>query len=100
MHDLNKSIAYVERGLFRGLERRVTLPKGMPKPSIRAWRAPVTASDMVYPEQVFRPKDKPKDKLKAERDTSMTRLALTARALKVTIPLDAAGWWSAVAANC
>jgi hypothetical protein len=37
----------------------------------------------VYPEQVFRSKDKP-------RDTPMTtRLTVTARALKVTVPLDA-----------
>jgi hypothetical protein len=45
----------------------------------------------VYPEQVFRPKDKPKDTL---RDTSrgmpMTWLTVTARALKITVTLDAA----------
>ena len=95
MRDLYKSIDYIERGLLRGLDRKVTsLPKGMvPKSSIRAWRAPV-ANDDVYPEQVFGPKAKlrdeprnnsrPRDKPK---DRPMTRL--TARALKVTVPLDA-----------
>jgi hypothetical protein len=82
MRDLNKSIAYVERGLLRGLDRKVaSLPKGMvSKPPIRAWRAPASAADVVYPiEQVFRPKAKP-----------MPQLTLTARALKVTVPLDPA----------
>ena len=76
MRDLNKTIDYIERGLLSGLERTATLPKGMvSKPQIRAWRAPVIASEIkpVYPEQVFRPKDKPKD---TSRDTSMTRLTL------------------------
>jgi hypothetical protein len=78
MRDLNKTIAYIERGLLSGLERKAAPPpKGkVPRPSIRAWRAPIT-SDAVYPvEQVFRPKDKlkaqPKDK-----------------PVKVTVPLDA-----------
>jgi hypothetical protein len=100
MRDLYKSIDYIERGMLRGLERRPAssaLPKGMvaPKPSIRAWRAPVTASNakVVYPvERIFRPKDKPTKN--TSRDTSRdmpmtTRLTVTARALKVTIPLDA-----------
>jgi hypothetical protein len=88
MRDLGKTIDYIERGLLRGLDRKPAsaLPKGMvPKSSIRAWRAPVSASEPkpVYLEQVFRPKDKPKD-------MSMARLTVTARALKVTVPLDAA----------
>jgi hypothetical protein len=91
MRDLYKSIDYIERGMLRRLDRKpAPLSKGMvSKPQIRAWRAPVIASEIkpVYPEQVFRPKDKPKD---TSRDTSMTRLTLSARALKVTIPLDAA----------
>ena len=92
MRDLYKSIDCIERGMLRGLDRKATsLPKGMvaPRPAIRAWRAPVTASEPkpVCFEQVFRPKDKPKD---TSRGTSMTRLTVTARALKVTVPLDAA----------
>jgi hypothetical protein len=96
MRDLGKTIDYIERGMLRGLDRRKPAPspsppRGMvPKPSIRAWHAPVSVADagVVYPvEQVFRPKDKPKD---TSRGTSMTRLTVTARALKVTVPLDAA----------
>jgi hypothetical protein len=85
MRDLNKSIAYVEHALIRGLDRKAAPPKGkMPKPLVRAWRAPITSeADAVYPEQVFRPKAQPKD-------PSMAQLTLTARALKVTVPLDAA----------
>jgi hypothetical protein len=98
MRDLNKTIDYIERGMLQGLDRKPTpLPRGMvPKPLIRAWRAPV-ASDAVYPvEQVFHPKDKLKDTSRdTPRDTPKdmpmtTRLALNARALKVTVPLDAA----------
>ena len=94
MRDLTKTIDYIERGMLRGLDRKPasSLPKGMvaPKPSIRAWHAPVTASDTrpVRFEQVFRPKDKlTKDMLK---DNPMARLTLTARTLKITVPLDAA----------
>jgi hypothetical protein len=109
MRDLYKSIDYIERGMLRGLDRKpASPPKGMvSRPSIRAWRAPVTASSakVVYPvEQVFRPRTIParrensetKDKLTKDtsrdtsRDTHMTRLTLSARALKITIPLDAA----------
>jgi hypothetical protein len=98
MRDLHKTIDYIERGMLRGLDRKPAsaLPKGMvsPKPQIRAWRAPVTASnvEVVYPvEQVFRPKDKPKDISRNPlRNPSMTaRLTLSARAFKVTVPLDA-----------
>ena len=97
MRDLNKTIACIEHAMTRGLDRRATaLPKEMvPKSSIRAWRAPVTASDakVVYPiEQVFRPKNKPtKDTSRdTPKDTHMTRLTLSARALKITVPLDVA----------
>jgi hypothetical protein len=97
MRDLGKTIDYIERGMLRGLDRKPAsaLPKGMvSKPQIRAWRAPVTASDTrpVRFEQVFKPKDKPaKDTSRdTSRDTHMTRLTLSARALKITVPLDAA----------
>jgi hypothetical protein len=120
MRDLYKSIDYIQRGVLRGLDRKPasSLPKGMlpkgiapkgiapkgvaPKPSIRAWRAPI-ASDVVYPEQVFRPRVKPGDQPKdpsrdTSRDpprdnpksTSMTKRTLSARALKITVPLDPA----------
>jgi hypothetical protein len=91
MRDLNKTIAYIERGLLYGLDRKAapSLRGRPPKPSIRGWRAPVVASnaEVVCPEQLFRSKDKPKA---TSRDTPMTRLTVTARALKVTVPLDAA----------
>jgi hypothetical protein len=99
MRDLNKAIDYIERGMLRGLDRKAapSLLLKRPKPPIRAWRAPVTASNagVVYPEQVFRPKDKLKDKSKdtsrdTSRDTPMARLTVTARAIKITVSLDVA----------
>jgi hypothetical protein len=108
MRDLGKTIDHIERGMLRGLDRidrKATLPSKMttPRPSVRAWHAPVT-SDAVYPEQVFRPRTKPKAEPKAEpgdnpkdpssafppKSTSMTQLTLTAKALKITVPLDVA----------
>jgi hypothetical protein len=93
MRDLGKTIDYIERGMLRGLDRKATsLPKGMlPKSSIRAWRAPTSEPKPVYPEQVFRRRINPgllgKER---DKDNSMTRLTLTARALKITVPLDVA----------
>jgi hypothetical protein len=87
MRDLYKSIDYIERGMLRDLDRKAAPPSNVSpkqgKSLIRAWRAPVTASDVAvrHPEQVFRPK---------EKAPPMTRLNLTARALKVTVPLDPA----------
>jgi hypothetical protein len=104
MRDLYKSVAHIERGMLRGaLERKAaTLPKEMvvpkrepPKSSIRGWHAPVSATDIVYPEQVFRSKNKLKftsgntSSRDTSRNLSMTKLTLSARALKITIPLDA-----------
>jgi hypothetical protein len=57
-------------------------PREKPKPRSYAWRAPVTASDTKYPEQVFKPR---KDKL-----ITQAQLTVNARALKITVPLDAA----------
>jgi len=111
MRDLYKSIDYIKRGMLRGLDRidRKIPPApssnypGSPrqqreersKPSIRAWHAPVSEADAVYPEQVFRPKTKLKDTSRdtpktQPRDAPMTQLNLTARALKITVPLDPA----------
>jgi hypothetical protein len=78
MRDLYKSIEYVERALARGLERKTTPPKKKLKPSY-AWRSPVTVTDTQYPEQLFKPKEKP-----------MSQLIVNARTIKVTLPLDAA----------
>jgi hypothetical protein len=111
MRDVGRTIAFIERGMLRGLDRKLAatapsaLPKGMlpsgaisrgrvPKSSIRGWRAPVSASDaeVVYPiEQIFKPKSKPNDKPQdTSRNSSMTtRLTLSARALKITVALDA-----------
>jgi hypothetical protein len=97
MRDLYKSIDYIERGLLRrGLDRKATPPPptSLEKPSklsIRGWRAPVSAVDVVYPEQVFRQKPKPRDPPNdTPKDTAMAQLNLTARALKITVPLDVA----------
>jgi hypothetical protein len=77
MRDLFKAIARVEYAATRGLERPVVAPEKRPKPSSRVWRAPTTYTG--YPEQIFKRKDKP-----------LTRLAVAARALKVTAVLDVA----------
>jgi hypothetical protein len=74
MRDLTRAINHIERVMTRGLER--TAPRERPYVPARsptAWRAPAT--DVAYPE--------PKDK-------SVTRLTVTARAIKVTVPLDPA----------
>jgi hypothetical protein len=77
MRDLHKTIASIEHTMTRGLDRKAAPPKEKPKPSIRAWRAPVD-HEVRYPvERVFKPKETP-----------MT--TLTARAIKVTVPLDVA----------
>jgi hypothetical protein len=88
VRDIFKSIAYAEQVATRGLDDKAAPPRekrGKPKPfgnSIRAWRAPTTAIDIQYPEQAFRPrKDKP---------MTQSQLTVTARSIKVTIPLDAA----------
>jgi hypothetical protein len=58
MRDLGKTLDYIERGMLRGLDRSNSNSKPTsslllkrPKPQIRAWRAPVTASSakVVYP---------------------------------------------------
>jgi hypothetical protein len=66
--------------LTRGLERKVAPPRKKPKPSSYVWRAPTTTTEVQYPtEQIFKPKEK-----------LMTSLTVNARAMKVTVPLDAA----------
>jgi len=85
VRDLTRAIEHVERVMARALdESRAKPPKkgtpGAKSPTVRAWRAP--ASDHShYPEpkaqSVFR-----------EKINNMTKLAVTARAIKVTIVLD------------
>jgi hypothetical protein len=91
MRDLGKTIDYIERGLLLGLERKaVPPPKEKPRPSIRAWRAPATAAEVRYPvEQIFRPNT---GRLKDPGSPGEKRdqLTVTARALKITVPLDVA----------
>ena len=80
MRDVFRIIAHVERAATRGLERPAVAPepRKRPKPSPRVWRAPTT--DTRYPEQALKRKNK----------SVMTKLTVTARALKVTAVLDAA----------
>jgi hypothetical protein len=77
MRDINRAIERIESTLIRGLDRTDAPPreKRQPSspPSSQFWRAPAT--DTRYPEQ---PKGRP-----------MTQPTLNARALKVTVVLDA-----------
>src|SRR5262249_44934420 len=84
--DLTRAIEHVERVMARALnESSAKLPKReTPKtrsPTIRAWRAP-TSDHSQYPE--------PKARSVFRERTSMSKLAVTARAIKVTVPLDPA----------
>jgi hypothetical protein len=80
MRDLYRTINYIEHTLTRGLDRKAAPPSKKSKPSSYVWRAPATATDTRYPtEQIFKPKEKP-----------MSQLMVTARAIKITVPLDAA----------
>ena len=84
--DLIRVIEHVERTMTRALDEARTKPpkKKTPRalrtksPTIRAWRAPAS-NHFQYPEPkaVFREK------------INVTKLAVTARAIKVTVPLDA-----------
>jgi hypothetical protein len=80
MLNLHKTLAFIEHALTRDLDRKAAPSREKPKPSIRAWRAPMTATDTRYPiERVFKPKEK-----------TMPQLTVAARAIKVVVPLDAA----------
>ena len=109
MRDLQKTIDSVERGLLRGLERplpargAVPPPAPPPKSSIRAWHAPVSATEVRYPEQAFKPSRNkpvttpttitvptaPTPTPAPQRRGCKTQLTVTARAIKVTVPLSA-----------
>ena len=84
--DLNRAIERVERAMTRALDVSSAKP---PKketartksPTIRAWRAPAS-NHFQYPE--------PKAQSVFREKTSMTKLSVTARAIKVSVPLDPA----------
>jgi hypothetical protein len=86
IRDINRALEHVERVMARALDESSAKP---PKkeisrtrsPTIRAWRAP--ASNHFQPLE-------PKAQFVSREKISMTKLAVTARAVKVTIPLDAA----------
>ena len=83
--DVNRALEHVERIMARALdESNAKLPKKeTPKtksPTIRAWRAPAS-NDSQYVE--------PKARVIFREKINMARLVVTARAMKVTIPLDA-----------
>jgi hypothetical protein len=123
MRDLQKTIDYVERGMLRGLEHQRPSPaaRGMmsasptvsaPKSSsIRAWHAPVSATEarQYYPERVFKPSPSSRSKPTMTATPTMTtsttaapaattptsapnrnQLTISAKSVKVTVPLDPA----------
>jgi hypothetical protein len=84
--DINRALEHVERVMARALDESSAKPpkKETPKtksPTIRAWRAP--ASDhSQYPE--------PKVRSVFREKINVTKLSVTARAIKVSVPLDPA----------
>src|SRR5262245_4650928 len=84
--DINRAIEQVERAMTRALDVSSAKP---PKketartkpPTIRAWRAPA-GNHSHYPE--------PKARSVFREKINMTKLSVTARVIKVTIPLDPA----------
>jgi len=84
--DINRAIEHVERTMTRALDEASTkLPKKetarTKSPTIRAWRAPA-GNHSHYPE--------PKARSVFREKINMTKLSVTARAVKVTVPLDPA----------
>jgi hypothetical protein len=82
--DVNRALEHVERVMARALEESSTnsSKKEAPKtksPTIRAWRAPAR-DHFQYPE--------PKARSVFREKINMSKLSVTARAVKVTIPLD------------
>ena len=84
VRDVNRAIEHVERVLGHVLDRSKLPKNGTAKtkpPAIRGWRAP--ASDhSQYAE--------PKARSVFREKINMTKLSVTARAVKVTVPLDPA----------
>jgi hypothetical protein len=84
--DVNRALEHVERVIAHALEKSSATP---PKkealktksPAIRVWRAPAN-DHSHYPE--------PKARSVFREKIDVTKLAVTARAIKVTIPLDPA----------
>jgi hypothetical protein len=84
MRDVNRVIEHIERTVTRNLDAppaRPPDPHRSRKPAIRAWRAP-TGNSSQYVEAT-------KQRFFKEK-ASMTVLAVTVRAIKVSVPLDPA----------
>jgi len=84
IRDINRALEHVERVMARALEKSSTKPPEAPKiksPTIRGWRAPAS-NDSQYAE--------PKTRSVFRENSNVTKPAVTARAIKVTIPLDPA----------
>jgi hypothetical protein len=72
-------ISHVERAATRNLDAPVPRAPKLPRPpSIRAWRAPNSRPALSRPANL------------RETETSMPKLVVTARSVKLTVPLDAA----------
>jgi hypothetical protein len=86
MRDLNKTIAHIERTMTRGLDAPVPRPSS-PKPqrSPTAWRAP-DARPSIIKETAQVNVQAPTTTTPTPRDASQ----LTARNVKLTVPLDSA----------
>jgi hypothetical protein len=87
MRDITRAIEHVERIMARALDKppsgtaaasRQTHEAKAPK--VYAWRAPASDNSQYVAQTVFKDKEKP----------IVTKLSVSARAVKVTIPLDPA----------
>ena len=82
--DVIRALEYVERVMARALDEARLPKKETPKtksPTIRAWQAPAS-NDSQYAE--------PKAQSVFREKIGMTKLSVTARAIKVSVPLDPA----------
>jgi hypothetical protein len=86
MRDVNRIIEHLERTLTRGLDykpARPPAPLRARKPNIRAWRAPAGDTSQYV--------EATKRRVFWEKNLNMTtRLTVTARSVKVSVPLDPA----------
>jgi hypothetical protein len=85
MSDITRAIEHVERVMTRALDKPLsgTAPRQTHEakaPKVYAWRAPASDNSQYAAQTVFKDKEKP----------IVTKLLVSARAVKVTIPLDPA----------